>query len=365
MKRNKGKLSIILLLFITVLLIACIHQRNPNSDKEKKYLKIINVSGEWFLNNQDESFLHYEYDYLKKIHPKKSHALREMGALWSITKLSSFLKDEKYDVLAKRGFNYFEKYFVYDKENNFLFVNVTPSKVKLGYSAFMTLSLLEIDHPKKEEYLEKFANSILFQQNESGKLSTFFYSERETGQDYYPGEALLALMSLYEHTKDEKYLDAVIKAFPFYVNYFKENPNTAFIPWQTRAYYKLYIATHDEDVAEFLFEMNDFMINEHNPKEYCKDFDFSKGITTAVYLEGVIKAYNLANERDDEKRTSCYFNFIEEALNQIASLQITESIDKKARGGFLGSKTSQTMRVDRNQHAAMALMDAYELGILK
>ena len=155
------------------------------------------------------------------------------------------------------------------------------------------------------------------------------------------------------------------KAFPFYVKYFKENPNTAFVPWQTRAYYKFYKETRDEDVADFVFEMNDFMINEYNPGDYCNDFDFSRGIVAAVHLEGVIKAYNLAKELGDEKRTLCYFNYIKEASNHISSLQITESADKEAVGGFLGSKTSKTMRVDRNQHAAMALMDAYELGILK
>jgi len=143
------------------------------------------------LNNQDESFLYYQYDAKEKQHPKKHHSLRETGALWSVAKLSNFLNDPRYDSLALKGFRYFEEHFEYDKEKDFYFVNITPNKIKLGYSAFMILTLLEIDHPRKEYYLDKFANGIMLMQKKNGSLRTFFYSNRSTGTDYYPGEALL------------------------------------------------------------------------------------------------------------------------------------------------------------------------------
>lgn len=376
MPNNKNKnWLLIIVLPVVILFVVLAYQfwfsgndkevLEPSSHGGKDYIKSIELGGEWFLNNQNESFLYYEYNFVKGEYSDKTHSLREMGALWSIAKLSNFLGDERYNALAKKGFNHFENYFEHDKENDFYFVNITPQKIKLGYSAFVILTLLEIDNPKKEEYLEKFADGILFMQNESGELGTFFYSDRSTGKDYYPGEALLALMSLYEYTKKEKYLAAAQKAFPFYTGYFSENPNTAFVPWQSRAYYKLYQAIQDRNVADFLFEMNDFVLEEHSPKNDCAGFGFSRGIITAVYAEGVVQAYDLAKELGDEERSQCYFNFIGEASDYILSLQVIEGYGKEAIGGFIGSENSQTMKVDRNQHAVMALMGAYNSGILK
>lgn len=325
------------------------------------------MGGEWFLNNQNDSFLYYRYYPYENRHSTKHHSLREMGALWSIAKLSNFLNDSRYDSLAQKGFRYFEDSFKYDEEDDFYCVNITRNKIKLGYSAFIILTLLEIDHPKKEYYLDKFAQGIINMQNKNGSLNTFFYSNRSSGTDYYPGEALFALISLYEYKNDKRFLEVVENAFPYYVEYWRNRPNTAFVPWQTRAYYQLYKITQKRKFANFVFEMNDYMLERHSPKKQFSDFNFSRGIVTAVYLEGVIKAYELARELNDNKRTKCYANFIKEGLDFIITLQIADSTNftKEALGGFLGSQKSKSMRADRNQHAVMALMEACEIGIIE
>ena len=219
--------------------------------------------------------------------------------------------------------------------------------------------------------MEKFANGIIHQQEDSGELLTFFYDDRDTGVDYYPGEALLALMSLYEYTGNEDYLNAVQKAFPYYVDYWRDEPNTAFVPWQTQAYYKLYQSTESEEVADFIFEMNDYMIKEHAEfDEVCGNFDFSSGIVTAVYVEGINHAYMLADELEDKDRKHCYKKFIKQGLGAVMDLQFPlddqdeDDYGDAAFGGFFGSETGTKMRVDRNQHALMALMKATELGLV-
>jgi hypothetical protein len=342
-------------------------EKENKNENENKYQKSIRLGGEWFLNNQNNSFLYYQYLPLKKTHSYARHPLREMAALWPITKLSNYFNDSRYRDLAEKGFSYFGRYLKYDKENDFYFINITPSSIKLGYSAFMILSLLEVEHPKKDYYLDKFANGIIFQQNDDGSLRTFFYSDKEGGEDYYPGESLLALMSLYEYKQDPRYLNAVEKAFPYYVNYWQNNLNTAFVPWQTQAYYKLYNQTEKKEVADFIFQINDYLLNQHMLEEDCSGFDFSRGIVTSVYIEGINKAYELAKKLDDKSRIECYSNFIKEGLDFVLSLQIQggEEFEKEAIGGFLQNLNAGIMRVDRNQHSVMALMDAYELGLLE
>jgi len=111
-------------------------QTNEIAEIPKSIITPIILGGEWFLNNQNESFLYYKYDYSDKSHPNKSQSLREMGALWSISKLAHFLNDERYEQLTQKGFAYFEETFKHDEENDFYYINITPHKLKLGYNAF-------------------------------------------------------------------------------------------------------------------------------------------------------------------------------------------------------------------------------------
>lgn len=334
-----------------------------NKNTENRYIQAVKLGADWFLNNQDENFIHYQYYPYKDTYSKNHQRLREFGALWSISKSANYFQDEELKNLAEKGFAYFEKSFKYDEENDFIYVNITPDKIKLGYNAFAILTLLEIDHPKKDYLLEKLANGIVYQQEKNGNLKTFFFDDKGlAGIDYYPGEALLALMSLYEYNHNEKYLETVKKAFPFYVDYWNYNPNTAFTSWQSRAYYKLYKATEDEKVKKFIFEMNDFVLDSYNPQEKCSKFIIPNGVAT-VHSEGVNMAYDLA---EGEKK-QCYKNFSQEVAEFTLSTQLTDTTKypKQAIGGILSTKNSDGMRVDRNQHAILDLMDAYELGILK
>jgi len=333
---------------------------------DDKYTSAITLGGEWFLNNQDDNFLYYEYDISTRTHSDVHHPLRESGSLWSIAKLANYTEDPRYDSLVQKGFTYFEQHFEYDEQNDFYYVNITPDNKKLGYSAFMILTLLETDHPQKNFYLEKFANGILYQQKDDGSLATRFYSDSNASVDYYPGEALFALMSLYEYDRNPEYLEAVEQAFPHYSDYWDSNSNTAFAPWQTRAYQKLYNETERSVYAEFVFDMNDFVVDQYKTDVACTAFDFSAGSVVAVHMEGVNKAYELAEDLSDSDRINCYGNFIQNASNYIISLQVTDTdkFEKKAIGGFLGSTTSTTTRVDRNQHAIITLIEAQELGLL-
>lgn len=328
-----------------------------------KLLKIINNSWEWFLNNQNDDFLHYQYNLKTKKHLNEDHPLREMWALWSITKLYKLTKDERYKELINKWVSYFDKYIKLDIENDFYYVNIKPESIKLWYSAFMILSLVNSDHPKKDELITKLADGILYQQNDTWEFRTFFYSNTNTSVDYYPWEALVALMAVYNYNKNLLYLDAVKKAFPYYIEYFRWNPNTAFVPWQSRAYYEFHKITKDPEVAKYVFLMNDYMLNQHLPEKECSDFNFSRGIVTAVFTEWVLQAYKLAKETKDLERENCYKNFIKEVIPYFSFFQEIKRDDIKAFWWFKWHFNSPTMKVDRNQHAGMALIEAYELGI--
>jgi len=365
-------IALAVIMLILSFLPGCTARTGSTGDASTKswtpeYQRALELGGEWFLNNQNENFLYYQYDVASTEYSTQQHSLREIATMWAIARLSRYLDDTRYTQLAQKGFSYFESYFEYDSEHDFYYFKKDDSdEATLGESAFIILSLLEMDHPDKDFYLQKFANGILFQQQPDGSLNTIFYSDIIAAIDYYPGEVLLAIMSLYEYNRDGRYLNLAQKAFPYYYNYFRSDRNTAFVPWQTRADLKLYRATKNNEVADFIFEMNDFILAIHAPKNEGMNYNFSGGITTAVYLEGVNKAFELAREIEDLEKQEQYRGFIQQGFKNILTLQLTDStsLPEEAIGGFLASKTSTTLRVDNNQHAVMALMDAGELGLL-
>ncbi|MDD5023265.1 MAG: hypothetical protein PHU63_03795 [Candidatus ainarchaeum sp.] len=318
------------------------------------------------MNNQNENFLIYEYN-IEKGNSSGSHYLREMGGLWAVTELEDYTGDSRYNQLEMKGFEYFSQFFYEGSDGNTMIIRMISNNDKIAYSAFMILAISNMEIDRKNEYLEKLGNGLLLQQREDGSLITYFNSNSNDGIDYYPGESLFALMVLYNETGETKYLEAVQKAFPYYANYWRNNKNAAFIPWHSRANYMLYKETKNDEVANFVFEMNDWMIDYHNPSKNCSEFHFSKGIVSAVYMEGMNKAYELAKEKGDKNRIECYENFVKEGAEAIMKLQVSpgENLSEQAIGGFRGSTYSNTLRVDRNQHAVIALMEAKTANLLE
>ncbi|MFH0875312.1 MAG: hypothetical protein V1859_05215 [archaeon] len=347
------------------LLISCtqthIVNKSGSNPLASEYDKSISLAAEWFLNNQNNNFLYYEYIPSTKTHSAQGHQLRELGALWSITEYYIYSNDSRYEKLSLKGLNYF---LARKTKSSTGYYYYSSSEVKLGYSAFIILSLLNIDYNDKDELMHGFAKGILENQNFDGSFNTFFFSDRGSGTDYYPGEALLALISLYEYSGKKEYLSAVENSFPYYRDYFRKNKNTAFVPWQSRALTKLYYITKNRKYADFVFEMNDYMVNYYSiTKGSCDSFRMP-GSVIAVHSEGVVQAYNIATELRDTKRAECYSKFIKSAANYTISLQVLQTEDIYSIGGIKSTLSNNAMRVDRNQHALLMLMDAKKAGII-
>ena len=334
------------------------------SPEEQGYRDALLLSREWYLNNQDDFFLHYTYYPEEDAYSNETHRLREVAALWNVATLANELDDPELRTLAQRGFSSFEKSFEFDSEGRFFYVDITPKSVKLGYSAFIILALLEMEHPRRDNYLDGFAEGILSLQNEDGSFDTHFFSNSTSSTDYYPGEAMTALMALYYHNGDERYLSAVKRAFPYYISYWRGNPTTAFVPWQSRAYSQLHRTVPDTIVGDFVFEMNDWLLERHEPSGECRYFAFDdRRSTVGVYMEGVAEAYALAKRRGDALHVRCYGNYLREGAGFLADMQVKASEHASAVGGFPGADGS--MRVDRQQHAVFALLGACDAGAIE
>lgn len=300
---------------------------------QRQILLSINSGFKWFAKatNPQTGMLNYVYYPDSGAYSNKNDShVRRLASTWAASELALFLNRSDIDSMIKKTLDI---YLVGPRKN-------------IAYNAFLVMTLLnKKDYPNRQELMKTLAGEILSRQNMDGSFET-------SGIDYYPGEALLALMRLYNETNNEEYLAAVQKAFPFYRNYWRQNNNTAFVPWHTQAYKLLYEKTGKKEVADFIFEMNDWLLARDGFSEKIH-------ISLAVHLEGISDAYVVAKQINDAIREQKYGASIKSATARILKLQLFPY------GGFMNSLENNSMRNDYTQHATLALKKVYQNEIFK
>ena len=340
--------------------------------KQKSILESLTLAKDWALNNINSktNLLEYTYYPSRDAYASNNQHTRQLATLWALTELREFLKTKELDSLIQSTFNH---YLANERTKDgyaYLAIDENPS---IAFNAFMIMSLLNSNIAQKAALLDKLAQGILSRQLPDGSYRTNFNSDKITGIDYYPGEAMLSLMKIYKATKNTAYLDSVKKAFPYYRKYWRNKKNSAFIPWHTQAYYLLYQETADPELAEFIFEMNDWLIDHYQIYRSAyldKIGGFPKkipgGTVTAVYLEGINDAYALAVEKQDRRHKEKYGRSIAWGTRFILQSQFNEKNSfylenpKRAIGGIRITLMDNIQRVDSVQHSVMALLKVYK-----
>ena len=330
---------------------------------------------------EDGSFL-YKY-YPAKDRPRHDvNIVRMAGTTWSVGRAARLTGDKAGVEAYEKALAFMKKHIRYlnlDRDYPYIIYKGRPP---LGAAALLVLALVE--GPEDKERLELargLARSMLTLQEESGRFRTFFPPiESDANQDYYPGEALLALMTLYKATGDDTYLDAVKKAFEFYPGYFErhavDGKRMSFCPWQTAANYELYKVTRNDDHYIFCKRMTDWVLT-HQYREpmlpwsdYLGGFSFGfrgmPGFSTATFSEGVVDGYRAAKLAGDELSIKKYRDALALSIPFVMRLQVrlrdTYFMPRpdKAVGGFRAALSFTECRCDYAQHAIVALMKFME-----
>jgi hypothetical protein len=289
--------------------------------------------------------------------------------VWAMVELQDFLDSTTLTDPVDQTLDYYNAFRVEDANGSYVLLD---GDADLGTNAFLILSLLQIpDYPSQETLIDQYVRGILSMQQENGSFRTYFKSNRTTGVNYYPGEAMLALMHFYMHTHNETLLQVVQRGFVYYRDYWRSNQSTAFVPWHTQADTLLFNVTHDLDVAAFIFEMNDWLIDSYqiqiSPfKDELGGFpQYFPTFTTSVFLEGISEAYTVALMVNDSDHIEKYSTSLRNGTRFILQTQWTPQnaffVENKSKtiGGFKTSLTDTSIRIDNTQHAVMALMKVY------
>lgn len=366
------RMKLVSLLFFILFIVSCSVKDdyiNISELNKKNIENSLNLAGQWLLNDQNEDgSLKYKYFPDKDNYSDENNMIRQFMATIALAEMYKFTKDEEYRKAFEKNIAFnMQNYYFENDDIGYIFFN---SKSKLGAAAFALISLLNYEGTKYNMQKENLENFIFFMHNEtSGRFRTFYLPPNvDRNQNFYPGEAMLALMMVYGKIKNEKYLDSVEKSFDYYAEFFRKNKNPAFVPWHTMTDYRLYKATDNKKYADFIFEMNDFLIKiqhkncEPNPYYLGRFFDPEHSeygpphaSSTAVYVEGLTYAYRLAKEVNDVERAEKYKEAILLGTRSLMQLQFKEG-DKKVLGGIRKTIDDSELRIDNTQHTIMALI---------
>ena len=203
-----------------------------------------------------------------------------------------------------------------------------------------------------------------------GRIATHKTEQKNADihQDYVPGQVLLALAAAAEKGVSQVRRQELERAFRYYRRRFRNKPDFGQVSWQMQGFTDWHRQLGDEDFPEFVFEVGDWIlgyqqrgggfINDHQPD--------SPGYTTALYLEGVGTAWQLALAKSDFQRAGRYeescrkgFRFLDRLLIQERDAVVLPN-SAWALGGLRQSLQKSEIRIDFVQHGLSAVLEALQ-----
>lgn len=255
----------------------------------------------------------------------------------------------------------------------------------VGFAALVLLAISELPDPTDAliEQGERLARFLASRQRPDGSINVSASLEAD-GPDapesiaYYPGEALYALLRSHAHRPEPYKLEAATRALPYYRRHFREQPTMAFVPWQTSAMAEAYLLTKNPEMAEFIFEMTDwirkmqYLDRQSTPGHWIGGFGSyhegrwirtPPGASTASYAEGLVDACRVARLAGDDRRRREYQSALQLAFLFLMNHQYTSSTSahlekwyaRKLSGAFLGGAEDGDVRIDYTQHAVCGM----------
>ncbi len=337
--------------------------------------------GSWLVNQvQKDGRMTYLYWPSRGEESQGNNMIRQFMATWCLERLAAARNDPELHALAKRNLAYNLAHF-YREENGLGFIEF-GNEAKLGAAALAALAI--VDSPERAAFaaqetgLRRLVDSLW---NSDGSFKTFHKpAGRNDNQNFYPGEALLLWAVLYEREGAPELLERSMQSFRYYRDWHRAQLNPAFVPWHTQAYYRLWRKTQNSELRDFIFEMNDWLLDMqewgeaaypdirgrfYNPRH--PEYGPPHASSTGVYLEGLADACTLAREIGDSKRFEAYRTAILRGFRSAMQLQYTDEADlfyvskrKPVLGGLRSTEYDNAIRVDNVQHMLMAVLSALD-----
>jgi hypothetical protein len=316
--------------------------------------------------------------------------LRQAGTAFALARAARFLGEERYIAVARLAVLRLLVDTAPDPKDPQVRATTLPSVAvnRLAAAGLLVLAINELPAPESDllEQSEQLCGFIRRQQRGDGSLSfSDSVDDAQTaatdpeGGNYYPGQALYALMLSQRHRPAGWKTDAVRKALAYYRPWWRAHKNMAFIPWQTMAYTEAYLRTKEQAFADFVTEMNDWLcslqhaqLDARHPLWYGGFMDWADGrpatdapkIHSASFAESLAEGCRVARQAGDVARHQRYREALERCLQFLTTLQYTDANTQHFAdwyrpvllGAFHASHQDGNLRLDYTQHAVCALV---------
>ena len=333
--------------------------------------------GRWMLDNlSDEGALPYKYWPSRGTESPADNAIRRFLASSALARLGELRASAGHLEAARRNLRYnLDRYFRDIGGGRGAIVESTGAK--LGAAAVAGLAIL--DSGARAEFSEELAllaagvDSLA--DDEIG-FRTFFFPPERDGENwnFYSGEALLFWAEAARRGLPfAPPLERCAKAFERCRLRHHRNRNPAFVPWHTQACVSLFAQTGRREFADFVFEMNDWLLpmqqwdgiepdlrgRFHDPRR--PEFGPPHAASTGAYLEGLADAGALAKALGEKGRATAYERTIHRGLRSLRQLQFRDERDtfyisrkKRVLGALRTEVYDNSVRVDSAAHALAA-----------
>ena len=424
-KRNKiYLLSFLVILFVIILgVLIVLNSDNPyihkvdtgqafkNLDIEKqdssKLVSAIHLSGDYIINSikEDGQFVYkVNMDTGTEVN-EKYNSLRHAGAVYALCMYYEFNPDQQVLEAANKAAGFIRQKLLapIPKHPEMLGVwslpdinnDDDPPLVKLGGNGLglVALAYLEKLEPGSTGIptLRKMGEFILFMQKDNGGFySKYFPGPR--GRDdswtslYYPGEAALGLMMLYEIDPDEKWLEGAAMALKYLAKLREGETKTEADHWALIATRKLMQYYRDLDLnipAELLIDhgiqicksmiLQMAQFPAYTPYYGCMTSD-GRTTPTATRMEGLLSFVSLV----PGNRKSLIYSILLVTNKGIGFLERAQVKQGPYKGGMTreyyipgldpqkyrvdaDERRNTEIRIDYVQHALSAWIDYYRL----
>jgi len=377
-------LAVAILCVVLLVGILTVFSNTPKT-LELKALYAAGLGGDYLVRGQhgNGSFT-YEYDAETDEEIGGYNMLRHSGTIYALLELYQDTGEVVYLLSAHNAIKYLRTTIApcpaefarfscaYDGE-----------KTKLGGNALAMLALLKYGEVTSDDVYQNealgLASWIKATQAESGEFTRhiqFRNGERDGHvSDYYPGEAIYALMNLYEATGDEQWLELSGKAAAWLISVRDAAKTSSTIDhdhWLLYGLRELYTHTHKKIYLDHAKKIVDGIVaTQHRDGvdvEWIGGYYVPPRSTpTATRSEGLGAAYGLFKQAGETE----YARKSYEALELGVQFQLKTFIDAptarsfpsptRSFGGFRYSLEEDTVRIDYVQHNISSLLLFYRI----